>query len=175
MFREEYDHLNKATQRVLWRLVSDHQRLAQLTETSKDYLSTPKNLQFQKQSVDVRSWIAHVCERHHVIFHLNQDRELYLPFYWLSLCLGNLIRNACQHGNGEIIVDVNISKKLRIEVSDNGIFPNQFYFFMGSFRKKHKANNMGIGLSIVSHLMTKMGGKLVILRKPTRCIMELPL
>jgi hypothetical protein len=33
---------------------------------------------------------------------------------------------------------------------------------------------MGIGLDIVKHLMKMANGKLIILRNPTRCILELP-
>ncbi|WP_162810812.1 ATP-binding protein, partial [Vibrio cholerae] len=36
-------------------------------------------------------------------------------------------------------------------------------------------DNMGVGLQLVRKLITQMGGKLVIRRHPTRCILELPL
>ncbi len=36
----------------------------------------------------------------------------------------------------------------------------------------HKQDNMGIGLTIVEHLMKQANGRLIILRNPTRCILE---
>jgi signal transduction histidine kinase len=175
MFREEYDNLNPPTQHALWRLVSDHQRLTQLTDASKDYLSAQKALPFQKQSADIKDWLEYICDKHSVVFHLNQHKELDLPYYWLSLCLDNLLRNACQHGKGEVVVKVEISTRLRIQVCDNGTFPSRLAWLVRSFRPKTRTDNMGIGLNIVAHLMKQMGGRLIILRKPTRCILELPL
>lgn len=175
MLRNQFDQLTEETQQAVWRLVSDHQRLAQLTENSKVYLSTQNSAQLMKQTALISDWLDHICEKHSLTYQLNQNRELTLPFYWLSICLDNLIRNAKQHGDGDIAIDVTLTNKLEVQVSNRGNFPNAISRFITSFFVPQKSENMGMGLSIVRHLMTLMGGKLKIYRHPTRCILELPL
>ncbi|MEZ8738966.1 DUF3404 domain-containing protein [Photobacterium swingsii] len=190
MFRDEFDNLNQASQQAMWRLFADHQRLAQLTETSKGYLSTDKNQQLIQQTAELEEWLTHVCDKHEIDFTYSgyqheSNRTLTLPFYWLSLCLDNLINNAKQHGKGEVSVKVELlptiqakgksPNTLRISVCDHGDFPSLFERWLTELSPKQRPNNMGIGLSIVARLMTQMGGRLIIKRKPTRCILELPL
>lgn len=155
--------------------MSDHQRLSQLTENSKIYLSTQRSQQLLKQTASLDDWLEHTCEKHALSYQLNQDRELTLPFYWLSICLDNLIKNAKQHGHGKIEIRATLTHKLVIEVTDQGDFPSAMAQFFTKFQGKTNHENMGIGLSIVEHLMKLMGGKLIVRRRPTRCMLELPL
>nr|WP_275657106.1 DUF3404 domain-containing protein [Photobacterium sanguinicancri] len=193
MFRDEFDNLNQASQQAMWRLFADHQRLVQLTETSKGYLSTDKNQQLIQQTASLEDWLAHVCDKHDIGFtcggsQYDENEMLSLPFYWLSICLDNLINNAKQHGQGKVSVNAMIFAStrsasnvkaseniLRITVSDHGHFPSFLKRILTWLSPKQTTNNMGIGLSIVTRLMTQMGGRLIIKRKPTRCILELPL
>ena len=175
MLRDQFEQLTEETQQVVWRLVSDHQRLTQLTENSKVYLSTHSSHQLLEQSAYIMDWLDHMCEKLGVAYQLNQNRELSLPFYWLSICLDNLVRNAKQHGKGDILVAVTLTDKLKIEVSDQGDFPSAISRFINGAMNKPNSDNMGMGLSIVRHLITMMGGKLKIYRHPTRCILVLPL
>ncbi|MCG7585195.1 DUF3404 domain-containing protein [Photobacterium sp. OFAV2-7] len=175
LFREQFDDQNEQTQQAVWRLMADHQRLAQLTETSKGYLTTNSKEQFQRQRAYLSDWLEHCLDKHQLNYALNEDRELELPYYWLGICLDNLAKNAQQHGKGQITIEVKVNKVLHIQVGDQGEFPSSAKRWLGMFSQpKHQAN-MGIGLIIVSRLMKKMGGKLICLRKPTRCILELPL
>ncbi|NOI74697.1 DUF3404 domain-containing protein [Vibrio coralliilyticus] len=175
MFRSQFDRIPNDTQDAVWRLMSDHQRLSQLTENSKIYLSTQRSQQLLKQTASLDDWLEHTCEKHALSYQLNQDRELTLPFYWLSICLDNLIKNAKQHGHGKIEIRATLTHKLVIEVTDQGDFPSAMAQFFTKFQGKTNHENMGIGLSIVEHLMKLMGGKLIVRRRPTRCILELPL
>ncbi|MFA0070774.1 ATP-binding protein, partial [Vibrio breoganii] len=90
----------------------------------------------------------------------------------LTICLDNLIKNAKQHGKGEILVKVELADKLRIEVQDKGNFPSflQRFVSRATPNTNHRQDNMGIGLTIVEHLMKQANGRLIILRNPTRCI-----
>lgn len=175
LFREQFDGLNEQAQQAVWRVMADHQRLAQLTETSKGYLATNPEEQFQPQRAYLSDWLDHCLDKYQLSYSLDKDRELDLPYYWLGICLDNLIKNAQQHGEGQITIEVKVNKVLHIQVGDQGLFPNAVKRWLGILsRPKHQAN-MGIGLTIVSRLMEKMGGKLICQRKPTRCILELPL
>ncbi|GEM77570.1 ATP-binding protein [Vibrio sagamiensis] len=172
MFRDSFDRLDEETQDTFWRLSADYQRLEQLTENSKTYLSVSGKEGLMRQHASIADWLAYYCEKNQVTYSLNQDKHLKLPYYWLAICLENLIINAKQHGMGEVMVKVTVSTNLYIEVSDHGEFPSRWRRLFK--RKKHNTKNMGIGLEIVAHLIKIMNGRLTILRNPTRCIMELP-
>ncbi|ARP40474.1 ATP-binding protein [Vibrio syngnathi] len=176
MFRNRYDDFSDETQNAVWRLVSDYQRLSQLTENSKVYLSSDQSEPLLKQNASLEEWLDHVCEKHNVEYQCeSSDVELYLPYYWLTICLDNLIKNARQHGQGKILVKVELTDKLTIEVQDEGLFPSPIQRLMSRITpsETHRQDNMGIGLTIVEHLMKQANGRLIILRNPTRCILEI--
>lgn len=176
MFRNRYDEFPDTTQDAVWRLISDYQRLSQLTENSKVYLSTENAEPLLKQNASLEEWLDHVCEKHNIGYQCDSGEvELNLPYYWLTICLDNLIKNAKQHGKGEVIVTVTLKDKLRIEVQDQGHFPSLVERILSRVTPNdaHKHDNMGIGLTIVEHLMKQANGRLIILRNPTRCILEI--
>jgi len=178
LFRDQFDDLSDHTQQAVWRLMADHQRLAQLTETSTGYLTTNSDVQLPRQRADISDWLDHCLGKYQLPYTINEEHELELPYYWLGICLDNLIKNAQQHGKGEITIDVKVekvNKMLRVQVSDQGNFPNMAQRWLHIITPPTRQANMGIGLTIVSRLMKKMGGKLICQRKPTRCILELPL
>ena len=174
-FRQQFDFLNNDTQKSFWRLLADQQRLSQLAETSKGFLSVDPNAQFQPQTAYLSDWLDHCLEKHHLTYQLAHDQELTLPYYWLGICLDNLIKNAQQHGKGNVHISVSVASQLRIEVRDEGEYPNVFQRFFKSNIQPKNHHNMGIGLTVVAQLMKKMGGKYYYYRHPTRCILELPL
>lgn len=176
MFRNRYDDFSDETQNAVWRLISDYQRLSQLTENSKVYLSSEQSEPLLKQNASLEEWLDHVCEKHNIEYQCDSsDAELNLPYYWLTICLDNLIKNAKQHGIGEVLVKVELADKLRIEVQDEGHFPSFLQRFVSRATPNinHRQDNMGIGLTIVEHLMKQANGRLIILRNPTRCILEI--
>ncbi|RIH71611.1 histidine kinase [Vibrio splendidus] len=176
MFRNRYDDFSDETQNAVWRLISDYQRLSQLTENSKVYLSSDQSEPLLKQNASLEEWLDHVCEKHNIEYQCDSsDAELNLPYYWLTICLDNLIKNAKQHGIGEVLVKVELADKLRIEVQDEGHFPSFLQRFVSRATPNinHRHDNMGIGLTIVEHLMKQANGRLIILRNPTRCILEI--
>ncbi|KLN63455.1 ATP-binding protein [Vibrio sp. VPAP30] len=173
MFKHEFDELNDNAQQAMWRLLEDYQRLTQLTQASKGYLNSEKDTDIMYQEAYVSDWLEHICSEHNVGFNLDRDQSLKLPFYWLSICLNNLIINAKQHGIPPIKVDVSINGKLNVTVSDCGQFPPRWYKW--KTKQKENERNMGIGLGLVRHLMTHIGGKLIVQTRPTRITLELPL
>lgn len=176
MFRNRYDEFPDATQDAVWRLISDYQRLSQLTENSKVYLSTENAEPLLKQNASLEEWLEHVCEKHNIDYQCDSGEvELNLPYYWLTICLDNLIKNAKQHGKGNVLVTVTLADKLRIEVQDQGHFPSFLERTLSRVTPNdaYRHDNMGIGLTIVEHLMKQANGRLIILRNPTRCILEI--
>ncbi|MFD2179587.1 DUF3404 domain-containing protein [Veronia pacifica] len=175
VFRKQFDELSVDAQGAVWRLISDYQRLLQLTDQSKAYLNANDDEPLKRQTGSLDEWLCHVCEKHNIDYQLENDIEIYVPFYWLTVCLENLINNAKIHGSGKIEVIVSATGSLIIEVRDDGRYPSMFRTFINRFQQRDRSQNMGVGLTIVSHLMKLMGGKLRIRRDPTRCILELPL
>ncbi|WP_210447552.1 ATP-binding protein [Vibrio crassostreae] len=176
MFRNRYDDFSDETQSAVWRLISDYQRLSQLTENSKVYLSSDQSEPLLKQNASLEEWLDHVCVKHNISYQCEaRELELNLPYYWLTICLDNLIKNAKQHGRGEVLVQVKLGDKLTIEVQDEGHFPSPIQRLISRVTpsEAHKLDNMGIGLTIVEHLMKQANGRLIILRNPTRCILEI--
>lgn len=176
MFRNRFDEFPDEAQGAIWRLISDYQRLSQLTENSKVYLSTEQSEPLLKQNASLEEWLEHVCEKHNIGYQCESGEvELNLPYYWLTICLDNLIKNAKQHGQGEVTINVTLADKLRIEVQDQGHFPSLVERILSRVTPDdtHKHDNMGIGLTIVEHLMKQASGRLIILRNPTRCILEI--
>ncbi|WP_337913686.1 DUF3404 domain-containing protein [Vibrio cholerae] len=179
--RSQFDELSPKAQESLWRLMADHQRLAQLSETSRHYLS-PSHDSMARHPAQLSDFIEHCIEGFEVELHLKHDSILALPYYWLGLCVTNLLSNAKQHGVPPIRLTVSVvAQTLRIEVEDCGEFPS-FYQRLCKRLSRHQdthsrpnTDNMGVGLQLVRKLITQMGGKLVIRRHPTRCILELPL
>ncbi|QUM79910.1 DUF3404 domain-containing protein [Moritella sp. 5] len=174
-FRRHFDQFDENAQRSFGRLLADHQRLSQLTETSKGFLSVDPHTQFQKQTAYLSDWLDHCLDKYSLDYRLDNDQELTLPYYWLGICLDNLLRNAQNHGKGEVSIFVTTNKLLRIEVIDQGCFPNRYHLLMTRFKPRTNHENMGMGLTIVTRLMKKMGGRFVYYHNPTRCILELPL
>ncbi|GIC76739.1 sensor histidine kinase [Moritella sp. F3] len=175
LFRRHFDQFDNKTQRIFGRLLADHQRLSQLTETSKGFLSTDPHIQYQKQTAYLSDWLDHCLDKYNLDYKLDNDQELTLPYYWLGICLENLLKNALQHGKGDVTLFVYTNQYLRIEVIDQGQFPNRYHRLMKKIRPTYHHDNMGMGLTIVTRLMKKMGGRFVYKHNPTRCILELPL
>lgn len=179
--RGQFDELSPKAQESLGRLMADHQRLAQLSETSRHYLS-PSHDTMARHPAQLSEFIEHCIEGFEVELHLKHDQMLELPYYWLGLCITNLLSNAKQHGTPPIRLTVSVvAQTLRIEVKDCGEFPSFYQCLCKRFSMpqsiiyRPSTDNMGVGLQLVRKLITQMGGILVIRRHPTRCILELPL
>ncbi len=176
-FRDEYDSLSDNNQNSFWRLTSDYQRLQQLTNVSRGYLSQDKQHQFERQQLPFEEWLEACVAQHELDYTLttpltSQQLELSLPYYWLGVCLSNLLRNAKRHGKAPIQVIATVDDKLTIEVRDAGTLKSCWLTLVKPNKNKH---DMGVGLVIVKRLMRQMGGQLSVTRKPTNFKLELPL
>ncbi len=169
-FRADYDQLSERGQIAFGRLLKDCSRLHRLTETSKGFLSSDNQSMLPCQSVLLSEWLTDLVNNYPVHFTINKDKELSLPWYWLGLCLENLIRNALAHGKPPVFLVISTSPRLRLEVTDQGVSPGWWQLLI---RKKSKNRGMGIGLILVKRIMRRLGGRLIHYRHPTRYILEL--
>ncbi|MCL9781325.1 HAMP domain-containing histidine kinase [Vibrio sp. S4M6] len=172
LLRDQLSDTSGLKEHAVGRLISDHQRLNQITEISRAYISNSRKLQFKTFEADLSEWLDSVCTKYGLHYSLNKDIRIELPYYWLSICLENLIKNAIQHGKGEVKIIATVTDRICISVSDDGQFPSFSRRLVKIIAPKKSRRNMGIGLSVVSRLMRKLGGKLVIHKNPTRCVLE---
>ncbi|QUJ70186.1 DUF3404 domain-containing protein (plasmid) [Photobacterium sp. GJ3] len=170
-FRDQFDDLSTAAQDAFYRLSADFQRLSRLTETSQGFLSDQRQAMKETDAVLFSDWLTAVTESYSLDYELEGDRELALPYYWLGVCLDNLLRNAFIHGQPPVTLRASIeSNRVWIEVCDQGQSP-----FRWSFARSPSVAGMGVGLMIVRRLMRRFGGRLIHRRHPTRYRLELPL
>lgn len=170
-FRDEYDHLNEQSQHAFYRLLGDYQRLYRLTETSKGFLSGRQEKGGDKQEAQFSEWLESIASQYDLHCRIDGDCMVPLPYYWLGVCLDNLLRNAFLHGKPPIYLHAQITDSVLIEVRDQGASPARWEKWLLT----EKGDGMGIGLMIVNRIMRRIGGRLTHLRHPTRYILELPL
>ncbi|PRP70935.1 hypothetical protein BUE93_09370 [Chromobacterium amazonense] len=168
IFRQEFDYLPSPARQGFGRLADGVQRLRQLAEASRYYISSKGYLE-EREPVALGDWLSAICERHEIVFCLERDITLVLPVYWLGLCLENLLNNARKHGLPPVrLFAVWENGSLRLTVVDAGLLPA-----FPLFSRKKNSDSMGIGLSIVYRIMKRLGGSLRRRRKPTTFQLEL--
>ena len=194
-FRRQFDALNTPLQLAFGRLLADYQRLSQLTDTSRGFLTPQADASLPCQSASLTDWLEHCLTKFSLSYELDdsqagsknrqnnassdiQNAVYSLPYYWLGVCLDNLIRNAQQHGKAPIRIEVAIKQPiLSIRVFDQGQGMHWHQRVSGLWQpaNKREQDNMGVGLVIVRRLMKKMGGRLIRHNRPTCFELELPL
>jgi len=121
-FRHGFDALPDSAQTGFGRLADGVQRMRQLADASRHYLSASggRGALEAPATVILSEWLAAVCERHEGLqFCLEQDRQLALPLYWISLCLDNLLDNAGRYGKAPVRLSAAWCKGwLRLTVAD---------------------------------------------------------
>jgi len=166
-FRANFDQLGRPGQQAFGRLIEDHQRLQQVVRGSRGYLEQDTEAFAVPQQACLSDWLNHVTRNHSLIYCLETDDEWTLPYYWLGLCLNNLIRNAFEHGADPVRLTVRTGRRLELEVSDAGSGP-------GRSTRHHTTEGRGQGLMLVKRIMKRLGGRLTHQRHPTRYTLEIP-
>ena len=169
-FRSDYDQLSETGQHAFTRLLQDSSRLHRLTETSKGFLSNDRQAMLQSQPGLISEWLEDVVDKYSINYKISADKELSLPWYWLGLCLDNLLRNALAHGKPPVTLSVVTEPVLRLEVTDQGQSPGIFQRILS---QNVETRGMGIGLLLVKRIMKRLGGRLTYQPNPTRYILEL--
>ena len=166
-FRAGFDQLGKPGQQAFGRLLEDHQRLRQVVRGSHGYLEQDTEAFAVPQQARLSDWLDHVTRDPALIYCLETDDEWTLPYYWLGICLDNLIRNALEHGTGPVRLTVRTGRRLELEVSDAGSGPAR--------ANRRRRGGRGQGLMLVRRIMKRLGGRLTHQRHPTRYTLEIPL
>jgi signal transduction histidine kinase len=156
---------------LLTRLVDDLLDLSRITRG---------RLELKLIDVDLRAVIAHALEtvqplmdekRHKVrLSAISQPLLVHADFARLAQCLVNVLTNAAKYtdAEGEIRISMRADGKTGVvDISDNGagisaeLLPNVFDLFVQGGRTLDQSKGgLGIGLSLVKHLVQMHGGRI---------------
>ncbi|WP_428796181.1 sensor histidine kinase VxrA [Vibrio kasasachensis] len=175
-FRREFESLPESVYDEFRRLCEDSRRLRQLAEASKDYLQSDNKPLASEWVPSVKEWLEFKIEEEfgsQIEFNINHDIAARLNVYWLGNCLDNLVRNAVKYGVKPIKLDVNTSnQKITFSVIDQGKLTQKDW---RSLRKPFVSKSgLGLGLTIVDSMVSRMGGNLTLIGPPTTFILEIP-
>ncbi|PCJ19612.1 MAG: hypothetical protein COB02_07655 [Candidatus Cloacimonadota bacterium] len=176
-FRCQFDNMNDNSQLAFLRMCDGVQRLLKVIEASKNYLSLDsagKKVKFDYQSVaSVNDYfydvLLHKLEDIEYI-ELAEDTYFCIDFYWLGMCVQNIVENALKHGKKPIRVKLcNKSDLIEIEIEDQGTISKEALSQLTNpFARASSKEGMGLGLSLVKKVITQMGGKIRFKNNPTR-------
>lgn len=170
--RHDFDRLPPSAQQSVGQLLDSVARLHQLAQSSRHYLAA-ETFNDERVAVSLAEWLTLACERHGATFCLEREMTLALPFYWLDLALDNLLRNASQHGRAPVRVSTHWQAgRLVLTVSDGGELPD--YRLAKLLRRGARIDGLGLGLTIVRHLLRRLGGRLALSGPPTTFTLTLP-
>ncbi|WP_197061683.1 DUF3404 domain-containing protein [Cedecea neteri] len=175
-FRRDFDQLPEGAQINFVALADSLQRMRQMAETSKHYLIAEHQREALETPTQVRlsDWLDHLCaDRDGLTYCLEENITAGVSLYWGSLCLTNLLDNACRHGKPPAHLTVHKSKThLIFQVSDSGnITQNPL---RNGRRLRWSNSSLGLGLTIVQRVARRLNGRLTFSPAPTTFTLELP-
>ncbi|WP_152431883.1 sensor histidine kinase VxrA [Vibrio aquimaris] len=175
-FRREFEKLPESVYDEFRRLCEDSRRLRQLAEASKDYLQSDNKPLATEWVPSVKEWLEFKVDEEFngkVKLKINQDVAAKLNVYWLGTCIDNLIRNAIKYGVAPIVLDIGTEDNLiTVKLIDQGeLTQKDWRQLRQPFVSKA---GLGLGLTIVESMVSRMGGRMSLVGPPTTFILEIP-
>lgn len=175
-FRREFEALPESLYDEFRRLCEDSRRLRQLAEASKDYLQSDNKALAADWVPSIKEWLEFKVDeefKEHIEFSINQDIAAKLNVYWLGTCIDNLLRNALKYGVAPVKLEViTSSDTVTFKVIDQGSLSHK------DWRDLRKAfvseSGLGLGLTIVESMVSRMGGTMSLIGPPSTFILEIP-
>lgn len=193
--RPEYDALSDAGKDAFFGLLAGVQRLGRVVDASSVYLKTNERLSFLAEGTgkpephigsaprsphvtpsgvtslqDCLFQVAQEFNQDIVFEDLECDIALPVQPFWLTLCVRNLLRNALVHGKKPVVLKALVTSKnvhIFVEDSGTGAIP-QLTTLVRPFHKGGTSEGLGLGLAIVSKVVSGMRGSLRLGQNPTR-------
>ncbi|MGB0452181.1 MAG: ATP-binding protein [Bacteriovoracaceae bacterium] len=188
-----FEKLSDPLQEILLRISGDAYRLKRLTDMSRNYIKSQNFKGLFDFNIEVfpsvNDFVEDIVleyqegltpedrEKNPMTLNLlEKDLTFATDWYWLRICVLNLLKNAIDHGLAPITINLTEQKGcLFISVSDSG--DCQFETLdeiTREFSKGQKSEGTGLGLNIVRKVVESLKGKLLFSQGPTTFTMELP-
>lgn len=189
---KNFDKLPLESQDNFMRINSDVYRLKRLTEMSRNYLKSQNNnklIDFNLEELpSLNNFIEDVVQefadsreneldREQIIINpLEQDAGIITDWYWLRICLQNLLNNAFDHGQPPVEISLGLTRtSIVIKVIDSGNCQfKDLDEITAEFAKGTQSKGTGLGLNIVRKVIESLKGQLRFERGPTSFTIILP-
>jgi signal transduction histidine kinase len=181
-FRHHYERLTEDMQLSFMRMCNDVQRLRRLIESSTQYLQSSEDGHLLiLKPIFIQSFndcIEVLLEDYlpNINFHpLKNDRSCVLDPFWVGICVKNLVENALTHGTKPVEVTLKCEYNLfLISVKDQGMNPNlNLLTLERPFSKQSTSPGLGLGISIVVHILKSMKATMHFSPAPTTFTIKL--
>lgn len=174
------------------RINSDVHRLKRLTDMSRNYLRSQNNdklIDFNMETLpSVNDFVEDVVMEFSEAREkevgaediklelLEQDAAILTDWYWLRICLQNLLNNAFDHGSAPVTVSLSmVADKVQIRVVDSGDCQfSSLDEITAEFTKGTQSKGTGLGLNIVRKVVENLKGQLKFEQTPTAFTICLP-
>ncbi|RZF20925.1 hypothetical protein DAY19_13145 [Halobacteriovorax vibrionivorans] len=181
----DIDKFPEEQQEDLLRISGEVYRLQRLTEKSKHYLQGANArgmLSFTYQELEnpedlIYDTIIPIKDTYLKEIDINIDLKgpVFVDFYWFQILIKNLVENSFIHGEEKHYINVfEKDKNFVIEVGDGGELNKDLETLTSEFVKGSKSSGTGLGLNIIKNIVDEWGGKIELVKKPTRFIITLP-
>lgn len=160
------------------KIESEVYRLKHLAEKSQSYLQTDSTELINTTITEIN--LTHLCQEVRDEYYQIEIKVTGLEdiivnndFYWLKMCLTNLVENAIRYGKPPITIHIEQnSKTTHIKVTDLGTI--DFVNLKQIMGTKHKnSKGLGLGLLIIDKTLKALGGQLHFSKDPTTFTIKL--
>jgi signal transduction histidine kinase len=181
-FRHHYEFLPEDMQVNFMRICNDVQRLRRLIESSTQYLQSSEDgrLLILKPVLlpSLNNYIEMLLENYvpNIKLHpLSNDISCTLDPFWIGICVKNLIDNALVHGTPPVEVFLAGDQDfISISVKDAGTNPSlDLADLRKPFSKNTTSPGLGLGLTIVLHILKSMKATLHFTHSPSTFTIKL--
>ncbi|MFG1492266.1 sensor histidine kinase [Halobacteriovorax sp. ZH4_bin.1] len=167
------------------RIAGEVYRLQRLTEKSKHYLqgaNASGMLTFSYEKLEhledlIYDTIIPIKETYdkEIDISIDVNDTIFVDYYWFQILIKNLVENSFIHGAEEHYLKIYEKDKFFVvEVGDGGEITKDLDTLTSEFVKGSKSSGTGLGLNIIKNIVDEWGGKIELVKKPTKFIITLP-
>lgn len=172
--RSDFDQLPESQKIYFIKMTQEINRLQQMSQKSYQYLQTDNlsaGFNINKSLKSMNEYTDTLTEKYPADFIIERPAEkifMSLDWFWLDLCLQNLIRNAFQHGKKPVTfkIEFNQNKDLVLFVIDQGHLAITEDELFNEFKKSASSTGLGLGLSMTKQILKNLNIEIEFLRIP---------
>lgn len=159
--RRDFDQLNEKHKVDFMKICDEVFRLQNMTRISYQYLQTDslkEDLKLNLIEKDLLDYLQNINEKFKNKIYISSSHSkinLKIDWFWIDICLQNLLRNAFEHGKENVQIQIEVNPRtLCLSVVDDGNIQIPEENLFEAFKKNHESSGMGLGLSLVKKILT---------------------